>query len=491
MKATFTRVFKHSVIYSIGNLSSKLVGFILLPLYTGYLTVKEYGILSILEITSTIFIAIFGFGLYMALNRWYWDKDCVGKQKSIFFTVFISLSVSSLIIFGGFSFFARDLARLLLNSADYAYLMRLMIINTALQIIARSVLTLMRLQERSILFSLINIGKLLINLSATILLIVKFNHKVEGIYEAHIIGYIFFFILLIPYLFRNMTPIFERTLLSEMFSYSIPLVFTSLSGVILSISDRYCLMFLSGMESVGIYSLGYKIGNAVNIFVGQSAIYAITPIMYKMLNDKNRYRVYSKILTYFSFGMMLFILPVAIFARELIEILSQNMNYREAHHIVPIITIGLFFGISKNIAAFGINVMKKTKTTALVIGTVSLVNIVLNILLIPLLQEKGAALATLTAQLITFCLILYFAQKFYFIPYEYKKIIKAVLIGIVLITLASSINTFDLGWRILLKFCIIISYPILLGFFAFYESVEMEYIRNIPYVLKKYIQRIL
>ena len=57
---------KNTVIYSVGNLSSKLLGLILIPLYTDKLTVSEYGILGILEITAQIFTAVFGMSLYNA-----------------------------------------------------------------------------------------------------------------------------------------------------------------------------------------------------------------------------------------------------------------------------------------------------------------------------------------------------------------------------------------------------------------------------------------
>ena len=80
---------KSTVIYSIGNLSSKLLGLILIPLYTDKLTVSEYGILGMLEITAQIFTAVFGMSLYNAFFRWYWDKDYLGKQKSMFFTILV------------------------------------------------------------------------------------------------------------------------------------------------------------------------------------------------------------------------------------------------------------------------------------------------------------------------------------------------------------------------------------------------------------------
>lgn len=84
MLADIKSTIKNSIIYGFGSLSSKLVGFILIPLYTKYLTVEDYGALGILEVSSQIFIGLFGFGLYQAFFRWYWDKRYSSKQAAIF-----------------------------------------------------------------------------------------------------------------------------------------------------------------------------------------------------------------------------------------------------------------------------------------------------------------------------------------------------------------------------------------------------------------------
>ena len=89
---------KNSFIYSIGNLSVKLTGLVLIPIYTNpkYLSVEQYGILGILEITSLIIIAVIELSLTQSITRWYWDSEYVNKQKSMFFTV---LSTSCLFYF--------------------------------------------------------------------------------------------------------------------------------------------------------------------------------------------------------------------------------------------------------------------------------------------------------------------------------------------------------------------------------------------------------
>ena len=79
---------KHSFIYGLGNLATKLVGFVLIPIYTDakYLSVADYGALSILEITSQLLVAILGLSLYQGYVRWYWDLKTDDERKKLFFS---------------------------------------------------------------------------------------------------------------------------------------------------------------------------------------------------------------------------------------------------------------------------------------------------------------------------------------------------------------------------------------------------------------------
>ncbi|HPY00551.1 MAG TPA: hypothetical protein PKV04_04210, partial [Candidatus Marinimicrobia bacterium] len=126
---------KNSAIYSIGNVSTKLIGIILVPLYTQHLSLKEYGILSILEVSSQLLVTIFSANLYTAFFRWYWEKEYSDRQKSIFFTTFLSLIFISGLMVAGIYGFSNRLSVLLFDNSDFNYLIRLMSIAAALQIL--------------------------------------------------------------------------------------------------------------------------------------------------------------------------------------------------------------------------------------------------------------------------------------------------------------------------------------------------------------------
>src|SRR5690606_83253 len=94
---------RDTAIYSIGTFSSKLAGFVLVPLYTNraFLSETDYGVLNLIEANLQIIISVFGLGLSYGFERWYWDKDKLDKRKSILFTILFSTVCLSAVLIAG------------------------------------------------------------------------------------------------------------------------------------------------------------------------------------------------------------------------------------------------------------------------------------------------------------------------------------------------------------------------------------------------------
>ena len=481
------KIFKNSAIYGIGNISGKLVGFILIPLYTKRFSVDEYGILSLLEITSTLLITVFGLKIYQAFFRFYWDSEYIKKQKALFFTSFsILVAASAFLISVGF-IQSSEISLLLFGKRTYSELIQLMVVGAGLQIINQILLTLMRIQEKSALYASSTVLRTAIILILTVYFIVSRGMGLNGIYYAQIVGQILFFIALIKYFLSNITLKFDFYLVKELLVYSIPLIFSSIFTILLSVSDRYMLRILADLENVGLYSLGFKIANTTKVFLVTSVQLAISPMIFRMMDDPNNKRFYSKIMTYFSFVVMLFILFVAGFSKELIEAVAQSKDFWQAYQVVPVISFSIFFGMLMSTSQTGILITKKTKVFSVIISLSAIINILFNWVLIPIYNEMGAAIASLISQLMSFILVFRYAQKYYFIPYELKKVLYILVLGISILVIMFLINDRSLVFVLPAKLLLIFSFPFGLYLLNFYEKRELQSIRSIGI---KMIQRI-
>ncbi|MCF8307722.1 MAG: oligosaccharide flippase family protein [Bacteroidales bacterium] len=470
---------KDTLIYSLGNISTKIIGLILLPIYTKELTVAEYGVLGTVEITIQVLIAIFSFSLQRALSRWYWDKRYRDKQKSIFFTTLVFIAIGILLMLVLLIPFSGSFSQSLLDSGKYTYLFQLLLVSAAFQILSRLILIVVRLQRKALLFSISNIFKLVITLGLTIYFVVGLQRGVEGIIEAQIIGFISLILFNIKFILKNISPVFERIILKEMLLFSYPLAISGVGGVLLTVTDKYAVRFVGGMEDMGLYNLGFKVGNVLKLLFINSVFNAIGPMRYKMMDQPNNKRFYSKLMTYTSFGFVILLLGLSLFSKEAIRVLASNKEYWGAYQIVPILVFAQLFELLRRNANFGLIVEKKTKIISMVMIFVMVLNIGLNIGFIYFFGPIGAAIALLISQAIYFGLIYTYSQRHYFIPYEIRKVFIMILLSAVIVGISYLfLNSMDIIPRIIIKLLLIAIFPVLLYFFKFYDPVEIDRLKG-------------
>ena len=438
----------------------------------------QFGILGLLEVSAVVVISFFGFSLYSGFFRWYWDKSAENKKESLFFTVTLFQIGVVIVAYFAMQPFLKGFSQLILDSPDYAYLLRLMLISALMQVVLLMPNTLMRLQEKPWLFSLANLLQLIFSLSVTVYFIVYRRSGIEGIYYGQIAGSLAFAAVLIRYTIRNMVFRFEAALLRDILVYCLPLFFSGVALVILNVTDRYSIKVLGNMADVGLYSYGFKLANTLNVFLITSVNFAIQPMIYRMMNDPDNKKFYARLLTYYTYGTMIFALAMMVFGMEITKLFARRVEYFDAWYIFPFIIYSIVFGMMKDVATTGLAISKKTKVIAATVIITAILNLILNIVLIHLWGNQGAALSKMLSMLVFFALTLYYAQKVYPIPYEMKRIAIMLIIAAGLYGISVLFNSWDLIPRLTVKLLIILSYPFVLYIVGFYLPVEIETLKN-------------
>lgn len=473
--------FKDSIIYGIGNIAVKVIGFLLIPLYTDpkYFSVDDFGIIALLDISGLVLIALMASGLPQSLMRWYWDKDFEDKQKGIVFMsignqLLVSLSFCILLLP-----FTDQFSELIFGNRAWSTALRLLILSTALQSLNNIINTLMRIQSRSFLFSVTNLIKLGIVLLLTIYLIVFKGSGVNGIYVAQIAGNMFFILLLSGYTVRNCYPFFNLTIFKSMSRYGFPLLLSNVAAAAVSVIDRYSLNSLALLKYVAIYSLAFKISSVLKLVIVDSIKMAITPMVMQKMNTPDNKRFYSKTLLYSSYVLMIGIITLSLFSYEIIKVISRSNEFIAAYVVVPLLCLSVFFTNMRETSSYGLIINRKTRIVGINVVASSIINIVLNILLIPKWNITGAAFATILTQLFYWFLNFYFSQKEYFIPYELKKTALLFACGSVLSFAGFFVNEMNPVLRIVIKTGCILSFPFILHLFNFYEPVELQALKGL------------
>jgi O-antigen/teichoic acid export membrane protein len=476
MQKGFKSLLRSIIIYGFGNVSVKLVGLVLLPLYTNprLLSVDEYGAMGLLDISAQILIAIFSLSLYAAYARWYWDKEYYERRKRIFFTCFSTLTVFAIFLSVSGIFASGPISRLLFNKDAFSSALMLMIIAASMQPLIDFTLTQMRVEEKPVFYITTNIIRLVVILAATIYFL-KYEHRgLTGIYEAQIIGNVLFLLITSRYIFRNMEFRFSTPILKDIIRFSLPLALAALSNVLLVVLDRYVLNYKSTLLNVGIYTQGYKIANTTKVFIISSVQLALAPAIFKIMYRPDHKMIYSKIMTWFTIVVVYFSLFLSLFGLEVTKFFTTATIYWDAYKLIPIFCLGITFSMLKDVSITGLQITKRTRIIGLMLTIIAIFNLGINLLLVPVWGIYGAALSSLISQLVFFIVLYFYAQKYYPIPYRLDKVGLIIISGITLYLIGSLVNDKTLEIRIITKIITLISFPAILFASRIIDSSEIE-----------------
>ncbi|MFO7863912.1 MAG: oligosaccharide flippase family protein [Salinivirgaceae bacterium] len=476
---------KHSIIYSFGNLSTKIVGLILLPLYTSELTSAEYGILSLLEVTSQLLTVIVGLRMATALLRFGAAEKQIDKQKSIIFISFVMTLVSVVIMNLLLHPFASNFSNLFFDHNNYSNYFHILFLWSSFEIFNKLFLSYLRIDNRSVFYIIIVILKVALVLGLNIYFIAFRHMGVEGVILSQLIGSALVFLVILPKIIGSMRFHIDRKLGIEMLRYGVPLIFAGISMLLLTVGDRYLLKYFLSYSEVGIYSLGYKIAGVINMLLIQSFQLGFMPIAFKMFDQPGAKRFYSKILTYYTFILILGALALSFFSREVLLLMADKPEYYVAHAVVPIISLAFILKGMQFVFSIGMHYAKKMKYNAYIITFSVVFSFGLSIILIPIIGYYGAAISAVLSNLLLAILFYKYSQKFYTIPFELKKIGLLFIIGGGIY--ATSWFTVNLGivYALVIKFILLVLFPVLLYVFKFYDVQELRAMKGFVRKWKK------
>jgi len=472
--------FKDTVIYGLGNVAVKLVGLLLIPVYTDqkFFSTEQFGVLSVLEISATVLTAMLASGLPQSLTRWFWDKEYKDNQKGIFFMSLSTQVIVSLIFCLALIPLSGSLSLMIFSKTDWAKVITFVILASAIQSVNNVINTLMRLQSRSVLYSVTNLLKLISVLTLTFYFILSKKMGLDGIYLAQVIGNSFVVLLLLGYTLKNCRVFFDKIIFKSMNAYGFPLLLANISAALFTVIDRFSLNSLTVLKSVALYSLAFKISSVLKLVLADSMKLALGPMMIKRMDSPDNKRFYSKVLLYSSYALMLGIVGISLFSFEIIKVIATSKAYWDAVVIIPVLSMSIFFANMKEVTVYGLHIAKKTRIIGIIVVFSTVLSLVLNFLLIPVWDITGAAVATLLSQFIYWYACYYYSQKVFYVPYEIRKLTVMLVTGAILSFSGLLLNGLVLFPRMIIKTAGLISFPFILYLFNFYEPVELQSIRG-------------
>lgn len=415
-------LFKNTAIFAISNFSSKLLVFLMLPLYTSVLSTDEYGRADLVIAVTTFLLPLLTLSIADATLRFGMDKRIspqrVFSQSFGVCTVGVILLTIITPVIDQFLFFEVNIVFVLLIGyfSFFAGMFSMM---------ARAI-------DKVSIVGIAGVVSTLVTVLSNILLLVVFKVGLNGYLISTVLTHLSSCIVLFfgckLYRFISISEIThpDKAIFKEMILYSIPLIPKNTCWWLIDTANKYILGLKDSTQAVGIYSAATKIPTILTTLQGFfSQAWILSAI--DASESSNKVHYYSQYYAFYS--TFLFCLSSGLmFVCQVLGQILYSKEFIAASDIVPILIISTFFGGLIGFTSSIFSAIKRTKTVLISTSIGAVTSIILDFLLIPSLGACGAAISNATAYFLIWIIGMILLYRHIKLIVDWKKFISRTLV---------------------------------------------------------------
>jgi len=449
---------KQSIIYGTGHVLARSVTFLLLPLYTNIFSLEDYGIISLIYTFLGFMNVILHYGLDASLLKYYVPADNENR-KSILTNAYISFILTTICFMLLMFLFRNHISETLFGSKlpQITLLVSGILFFDVLWAIH---ILILRAEGKPILFTGISLLNVILSLGLNFFFVFYLRLGIYGVLLSNIITSGCTFLVTSPLILKRIS--FATLSIQQwkkLMKFGYPLFFSGIFSMILELSDRYILRYLTNIETVGLYNAGYKLGMLM-LLVVMGFNMAWQP--YFLKKDKNEKNYITKTTTHVLSLLGFLWILLLIWSNELVRFKIRGISffgeeYWSSTQIIPIIALAYIFHALYLLQLPGVYLLEKSGWIAWIRGIGAISNIILNFLFIPRYGIMGAAIATCISFLIMAICLFFINTRIFPIDYEWKKIFYIIMVSVGIHLFLQERNPEIIG-QIILS----ITYPIIL-----------------------------
>jgi O-antigen/teichoic acid export membrane protein len=467
--------------YTAASILSKLIAVALLPLYTRYLSPTDYGAAEVLFASVVSVSIVVRFGLIEAVLRFYYkdDEDPRRVVASTFAGLFWFSTLAVLIALP----LAGPIGEALLDPdkpaevAAAPELARLAVGGLWVLTMFEFLLTLFRLEERARAYFVTTILNVLATIAVTIALVVGAEEGARGLLLGSYATGAAFVLGLIAMHWRRLSLRFDPALLRRLLRFGLPTMPAEVSLYLLNFADRIIIVRFLGLAEAGLYSLAVKFAQAVNVLVRGFQL-AWPPLAYSIRDDDEARRAYATVMTLFVAACAFVVTGMWLFSRWIARVLADP-RFFDSWEAVGLISTAVTLYAIYMVMVVILGRTGRTEFNLPAALAALVVNIALNLILVPTLGIVGAGIALVVSYGIVVVLMYVFTQRLFPVPYQWGRLARVVLTAAALVALGELLMPTDglagfLGRAVLLAF-----YPLGLLATGFFTAEERGWLAKL------------
>jgi len=415
------KLISESAIYGIAVALNQLVPLLLWPAYTRVFEASDLGNIVLVTTILTGLSIFVTLGLDNSAHRWFWETNDSTERKITINTWFWAQSF--------FSFFAMIIVLIIINILKFFGSIDSLFFNaclfTAFLLPLKSIFIILnnwfRMQRLPFMVLFVNLGVTIATVVITFIFIsVKKNWT--GVFEALFYAHLIFLAIAFYPMSKSIHwKWFNWDRFRVMMKYAIPLVPAALATWLMGYSDRWLLTLYLPRQEVGIYQLSVFTAMVVG-FPVLAFQQAWSPFALSIHTRADAQSVYVRVATLFTLSLSVLASLVSIASPYILTLLFSDKFVLTSDIVVYLaftqVLVGLYY-----IFALGVNLAKSTRPIAASVIIGATIQVLLNVLLIPEIGRKGAAISFFIAQSLSVLYLYRASQKLFYIPFNVKLIV--------------------------------------------------------------------
>jgi len=468
------RLGRHSVIYGLGGLVSRILATLLLPLYTHYLPPGSYGRVEIVTAMTAVLAIVLQMGISSAFFRFYFDaKEPASKLTVIRTSFWFTMGAATVGLVVGLVF-AAPVGHWIGLGHDPS-LVRAAAVGLWAQTNYQQLTALFRVEERSVQYAIASVANVLITVVSMVVFVAVFHWGAIGLVVGNFTGTLSVYLALLAYRREQLGLEFDRTLFRAMQRFGMPLVPSAVALWAISFVDRQFVVHYKDLSEAGVYSAALKIAGVV-AFVMIAFRTAWPAFAYSIEDDNDAKRTYAFVLTYLLTFASWIALMLGALAPWWVSLLTDP-KYQRADKGVPLLAFATAIYAGYTVLAIGSGRARRTQLNWVVTGSGAAANIGLNFWLVPAYGMVGASIAMLVGYVVIFLAMTTYAQSVFPVRYQWRRVVTCVGLAAAL-TVAARAAHLSLVPSALL----VLAYPALLLPLGFYLPAERSRLRRLLHV---------
>jgi O-antigen/teichoic acid export membrane protein len=420
---------KQSFIWGLGGVLAKAASFLMLPLYTHYLAPSDYGVWELLDLSMSLLGMLLNMGLTASILKHYAAAETQEDRRRIIGTSLVFALLTGSVVLAVGSALIPAATRALFGKGFSSIYLFVSLAQSVMAYVANVPYTLMRARNQAQRLVAYDTGVLVFILILNIYLVVFLKLGLLGVLLSPVLVGTVKTIVLFVNTRHGFGMSIDPKRLRQLLAFGAPLVLSNLTMFVLNFSDRFFLREFRSLETVGIYAVGYKFGFMLNFLVIQSFNMMWQVRMYVIYKQADHRRIFQHIFVLYSLVLIGSGLGLALFGPATIPVLVDQ-RYIGAATVIPVVTLAyIFLGIGYFLQV-GMFLASQTMLVGMVSAMASLVNLVLNYVLIRSFGMTGAAWATLLGFLTLAIGSYFFSERVCPLRLGVGRVIKALLLAV-------------------------------------------------------------